>query len=75
MPLHLLRALGNYHSEADLWRFVTQLELYGVEVAVRRVQLGNPQAEGFGRQTTIYHTGKPLPPEGWQNMEAKTNAE
>ena len=54
LPPHLRRAVGRFHAENDLWRNVRRLELFGVQVVVRRLQLGNPNADGFGQMTTIY---------------------
>lgn len=75
LPPHLLAAIGRYHAEPEVWRLVRQLELYGVEVAVVRLQLGNQRAEGFGQLSTIYQTPKQerrnymLSPRGRQSID------
>jgi hypothetical protein len=56
VPLHLLRAIGHYEEEKELWRIVTRLELYGVRVQVWRLQLGDPAKPGFGDRKLLYQS-------------------
>jgi hypothetical protein len=56
IPPHLLASLHRGHVEPDIWRLVTQLELYGVAVTVQRLQLGDTTLPGFGRAKIIYQT-------------------
>lgn len=56
LPDHLTRELGRGQCEPDTWRIVTQLELFGVPVVVRRLQLGDMRADGLGQWEEIYRT-------------------
>ena len=55
-PEHLARELGRGQVAADVPRLVAQLELFGLEVQVRRLQLGDMRAEGFGEWKEIYRS-------------------
>lgn len=56
LPDHLAAALGKGHARADVPYLVAALEAHGVAVAVRRVQLGDLRADGFGTVKIIYET-------------------
>jgi hypothetical protein len=56
LPRHLRAALRGGHTERETWVLVQQLELYGVRVAVVRLQLGDLKGEGFGQFTEIYRS-------------------
>lgn len=56
LPPHLARALGRGFAREDIDRVVAMLEAEGCQVIVRRVQLGDPKADGFGQITEIYRT-------------------
>jgi hypothetical protein len=58
LPDYLRRELGRGQVAADVPRLVAQLELFGVEVQVRRLQLGDMKLEGFGEWREIYRTKK-----------------
>lgn len=55
LPAHLEVTLaGRGTAEPETFVLVAQLELYKIEVVVRRLQLGSQRAEGFGEWRTIY---------------------
>lgn len=56
LPPKLIAALKHGHAEKDVWPTVQQLELFGVAVIVRRLQLGDMKAPEFGKFTVIYQT-------------------
>lgn len=56
LPNHLRAALGRGHTAEETLLLVARLEEHGVEVIVRRLQLGNMKGEGFGTYREIYRT-------------------
>lgn len=56
LPPHLCAALGKGHAESDVWRLVTQFELFHHPVRVIRYQLGDMTADGFFEPVEIYHS-------------------
>jgi hypothetical protein len=57
LPDQLRWALDQaWHMQPESKRLVRRLELYGVEVAVVRLQLGDPHDPGFGFTREIYRT-------------------
>jgi hypothetical protein len=49
LPHRLRAAIGKGHAAADVPVLVAALEAHGVEVVVRRLQLGDMKGEGFGK--------------------------
>lgn len=45
-----------WHMEPESKRLARRLELFGIPVAVVRLQLGNPHDPGFGFTKEIYRT-------------------
>lgn len=58
LPPRLVYALNRWHAEPNVWQLAHQLELFGCQVSVRRLQLGDTKAEEFGKVTEIYRTGE-----------------
>jgi len=57
LPPHLLAALqGRGVARADVQVYVAQLEAHGIEIEVRRLQLGDMRAAGFGEWKVIHRT-------------------
>lgn len=56
LPPPLAAALNRWHDRAAARMWVRALEAQGVQVAVRRLQLGDPRAAGFGEVTEVYRT-------------------
>lgn len=56
LPDHLAAALNRWHTQPECDRLVKQFELYGVDVAVIRLQLGDWHAPGFGYTQEIHNT-------------------
>ena len=56
VPRRLTWAIGRGFAREDLDAIVAMLEAEGCQVIVRRVQLGDPKADGFGHVREIYRT-------------------
>lgn len=57
LPPHVADRLGRAQMDDDCRRTVAMAEAFGERIAVKRLQLGDWRAGGFGEWRTIYITG------------------
>lgn len=56
LPDYLRAAIGKGHAAKDVPVLVAALEAHGVEIVVRRLQLGDMKGEGFGKHREVYRS-------------------
>ena len=58
LPPHIARQLGKPQMAAQCAAIVAAAEAHGARIRVRRLQLGDWRAPGFGEWRTVYTTQK-----------------